>query len=86
MTIAANTTKPQNAVPQNFQARGGASAAVSGGGEISEPGIAGISGLAESIERLSGQRALQQIARIILGEVDCSIHGGVRIGEPRARE
>src|SRR5690242_426719 len=85
-TIAANTMKPQSAVPQNFQTRGAASVAVSGGGEISESGIAGMSELAESIERLSGQRALQQIARVILGEVDRSIHAGVRIGEPRARE
>src|SRR5215510_10360846 len=36
MTIAANTTTPQSAVPQNFQTRGGASAAVGGGGKTSE--------------------------------------------------
>jgi hypothetical protein len=45
MNIAAKTTKPQNAVPQNFQTRG---PDVRGGSAIT-----GESGFRESIKRLS---------------------------------
>src|SRR5580692_6695859 len=70
--MAAKTTRPQNAVPQNFQTRGVRVAGTSGAS------AAGLWGSRESINGPSGgQGAVEQPANIFVCKVDSAVHGAV---------
>src|SRR5258705_8916697 len=83
--IAAKMKRPHSVVPQNFQTRGGRSG-IAGGTATA------LAGVRESIRRLSlarsnsRQRAPQEAADVVMGQIDFAVHAGVIPGKARGGE
>src|SRR6478735_1752134 len=83
--IAAKMNRPHSVVPQNFQTRGGRSG-IAGGTSTALAEVRESIRWLSLVRSYSRQRAPQEAADIVMGQIDRAVHGGVIPGKARGCE